>query len=111
MDIGQLERMKKGLSETELMQLEMQVRSERKEAGTLIALACLNAIGIAGIHRFMMGQTAMGILMLLTGGGCFIWTLFDIIGMNGKVARYNLDVEFRVTNEFLVRKRAREGTA
>ena len=36
-------------------------------------------VGILGIHRFMMGDTTNGILMLLTAGGCGVWTLIDFI--------------------------------
>jgi TM2 domain-containing membrane protein YozV len=36
-------------------------------------------VGPLGIHRFMMGDTTNGILMLLTGGGCLIWAFIDLI--------------------------------
>ena len=36
-------------------------------------------VGTLGIHRFMMGDTTNGILMLLTAGGCGIWALIDLI--------------------------------
>ena len=36
-------------------------------------------LGGLGIHRFMMGYTGIGILMLLTGGVCGILTLVDFI--------------------------------
>ena len=36
-------------------------------------------VGVFGIHRFMMGDTTNGILMLLTLGGCGIWALVDFI--------------------------------
>ena len=36
-------------------------------------------VGVLGIHRFMMGDTTNGILMLLTFGGCGIWALIDLI--------------------------------
>ena len=38
-------------------------------------------VGSLGIHRFMMGDTTNGILMLLTAGGCGIWTLIDFISI------------------------------
>ncbi len=40
-------------------------------------LACF--LGWAGVHRFVNGKALSGVLMLLTGGGCFIWLLIDII--------------------------------
>ena len=36
-------------------------------------------VGSLGIHRFMMGDTTNGILMLLTLGGCGIWAMIDFI--------------------------------
>jgi len=35
--------------------------------------------GFLGIHRFMLGHTGMGVLMLLTGGVCGIMVLVDLI--------------------------------
>jgi hypothetical protein len=36
-------------------------------------------VGFLGIHRFMIGDVTNGILMLLTGGGCGIWVIIDLI--------------------------------
>lgn len=41
-------------------------------------LLCL-FVGGLGVHRFYSGDTAIGIVQLLTGGGCGIWWLIDII--------------------------------
>ena len=45
-------------------------------------------VGSLGIHRFMIGDTTNGILMLLTFGGCGIWTLIDLISiLSGNMSR------------------------
>lgn len=36
-------------------------------------------LGGLGIHRFYLGYTTIGVLQLLTGGGCGIWALIDLI--------------------------------
>jgi TM2 domain-containing membrane protein YozV len=41
-------------------------------------LLCL-FLGYVGAHRFYVGKTGTGIAMLLTGGGCGIWSFIDLI--------------------------------
>lgn len=54
-------------------------RSRRKDPNTLLLVSCLGLIGIAGIQRFMVGQTGMGLLYFFTGGFCGIGTIVDIV--------------------------------
>jgi hypothetical protein len=45
-------------------------------------------VGTLGIHRFMIGDTTNGILMLLTFGGCGVWALIDLISiLSGNMSR------------------------
>lgn len=45
----------------------------------LVAFLLALFLGGLGIHRFYLGYTGIGIAQLLTGGGCGIWALIDII--------------------------------
>jgi TM2 domain-containing membrane protein YozV len=36
-------------------------------------------LGCFGVHRFYLGYTTIGIVQLLTCGGCGIWVIVDFI--------------------------------
>jgi TM2 domain-containing membrane protein YozV len=61
------------------------VKKELRRAETdsgksqLVALILVLVIGYLGIHRFYLGYTGIGIIQLLTLGGCGIWALVDMI--------------------------------
>ena len=48
-----------------------------KEWLTVVLLSWL--VGGLGVDRFYLGQTGLGILKLVTCGGCYVWTLYDAI--------------------------------
>jgi len=45
----------------------------------LVTLLLSILVGGLGVHRFYVGKVGTGVLMLLTGGGCGIWAIIDII--------------------------------
>lgn len=52
---------------------------EHGEKSQLVALLLAIFLGALGVHRFYLGYTGIGIIQLLTGGGCGIWFIIDII--------------------------------
>lgn len=45
----------------------------------LISLILCILVGSLGIHRFYTGNIVTGVLMLITLGGCGVWTIIDLI--------------------------------
>lgn len=54
------------------------VAGQPKLNGNHILLASILA-GSYGVDRFMLGQTGLGVLKLLTLGGCGVWHVIDVI--------------------------------
>ncbi len=44
-----------------------------------IALILCILVGSLGVHRFYTGNIVTGVLMLITLGGCGVWTIIDLI--------------------------------
>ena len=57
------------------------MNAEQKENQNkwLITLVLCWLVGVFGVHRFYTGHTMIGILQLITFGGCGIWTIIDLI--------------------------------
>tara|TARA_Y100001970_G_scaffold104228_1_gene130613 strand:- start:12559 stop:12780 length:222 start_codon:yes stop_codon:yes gene_type:complete len=55
----------------------MEQQTSDKDWTTLLILSIL--LGGLGVDRFYAGHIGLGVLKLLTIGGCGIWALIDII--------------------------------
>ncbi len=44
-------------------------------------VALILAILLPGIDRIYLGYTGLGIMKFVTFGGCFIWTVIDVISI------------------------------
>ncbi len=51
----------------------------KRQVKWLLALLMSIFLGSLGIDRFIMGHVGLGILKLITFGGCGIWWLIDVI--------------------------------
>ncbi|SDC72154.1 TM2 domain-containing protein [Niabella drilacis] len=71
-------------------QFLMLYQRRRKSRQELLLLSLLGFVGVAGIHRLIIGDIALGIIYLLTGGLCLIGTIVDIININSLTTRYNM---------------------
>jgi TM2 domain-containing membrane protein YozV len=62
---------------------------ELKDPTTILLVSIF--LGGLGIDRFMLGDTGMGILKLLTGGCCGILTIIDWFTVSKKTKELNFN--------------------
>ncbi len=65
-------------------------RARRREPQTILLLALVGFLGLAGVQRFVVDQIGMGILYLLTGGLCLIGTIIDMVNYKRIAFEYNI---------------------
>ena len=47
--------------------------------------------GAIGLDRFLLGDTTMGVLKLITAGGCGIWAIVDLFLIMGLTRKKNFE--------------------
>jgi TM2 domain-containing membrane protein YozV len=57
--------------------------SDQKQKTVALILCVIGFITVGGLHRFYTGHIGTGVLQLLTGGGCLIWQIIDLIAIAG----------------------------
>jgi TM2 domain-containing membrane protein YozV len=62
---------------------------EFKDPMTLLLISIF--LGCFGIDRFMLGDVGLGIVKLLTMGGCGIWTIIDWFLIQSKTRETNFN--------------------
>ena len=84
-----MQHLTKEMSDMQAQQFLSFYRGKRKERQTLLLLTLIGFFGVAGIQRFVVGETGMGILYLITIGFCGIGTIIDLININKITSDYN----------------------
>jgi TM2 domain-containing membrane protein YozV len=77
------------MNESQQKQFLLLYQGKRKEEQTMILLTVLGFFGFAGIQRFVIGETLMGILFFFTAGFCLIGTIVDLVNIKGMTYDYN----------------------
>lgn len=72
-------RIEKILKKAEKSNLSSPAAGGKSNKKWVVALLLVIFVGGLGIHRFYLGYTWQGVVQLLTGGGCGVWALIDLI--------------------------------
>lgn len=63
----------------EIIAISKYISSNDDSSDWLVTLLLCIFLGAFGVHRFYSKQIGIGILQLITAGGCGIWVIIDII--------------------------------
>ncbi|MBS1946623.1 MAG: TM2 domain-containing protein [Bacteroidetes bacterium] len=88
-ELVMIQNLLKDMTESQQQHFFTLYQGKRKDKQTMLILTLLGFLGIAGIQRFIIGETGMGILYLLTGGLCCIGTIIDLVNLDDMVSKFN----------------------
>jgi TM2 domain-containing membrane protein YozV len=88
-ELNYVQSLTRDLSPDQLQQFAYLYRTKRKDGQTILIVALAGFVGLAGIHRLILGQIGMGILYFLTLGLCGIGTIVDLINARSMANEYN----------------------
>jgi len=97
-EIAYLNMIVQPLTDQQAAQFAMMYRARRKDPQMILILAIVGFLGIAGIHRLIIGNIGLGILYVLTGGLCGIGTIVDIVNYKKLASGYNQQQAYEVAN-------------
>jgi TM2 domain-containing membrane protein YozV len=91
-----IERLTAGMSHENIQQFAAAYRQVRKDPQTLRLMAIIGIVGVPGLHRFWVGQVAIGFLYLLSWGLLLFGTITDIVKYKEIAFNYNRQVAKRI---------------
>ncbi|MET3977902.1 TM2 domain-containing membrane protein YozV [Mucilaginibacter sp. UYP25] len=77
------------LTDAQKQNFYMIYSGKRRSPQDILIFTLLGFIGIAGVQRFLVGQTLMGLFYFFTGGFCLIGTIVDLINHQSLANEYN----------------------
>ena len=88
----------KEMNENQQQQFYAFYKTKRKEKKDLMILTLIGFFGIAGIQRFVIGETGMGIIYLFTAGFCGIGTIIDLVNLDSMLSKFNQKQAMETSN-------------
>lgn len=96
-EMAYIQELIKDFTDQQAQQFALTYMSRRKDPTNILIFALIGFVGIAGIHRFVLGQVGMGVLYLLTGGLCLIGTIVDLVNHKKLALEFNIKTAQQVS--------------
>lgn len=88
-ELQYLQEMIRDMDEQQQQQFYLLYQGRRKQQQHLLLMTLAGFLGVAGIQRFVIGETGMGIVYLLTVGFCGIGTIVDLVNNKKMALEFN----------------------
>lgn len=87
---SQLSLISNKLGQLDDSKFQLALSLDYKDPSTMLIVSLL--AGPMGVDRFMLNETGLGVLKLLTLGGCLVWTVIDWFLIQDKTKEYNFNL-------------------
>jgi TM2 domain-containing membrane protein YozV len=88
-ELVNIQNLTREMSEAQQQQFILIYSSKRRDEQSLMIMTLIGFFGVAGIQRFVTGETALGILYLFTFGFCGIGTIIDLVNIKRLTSEFN----------------------
>ncbi|MEO8172354.1 MAG: NINE protein [Sediminibacterium sp.] len=87
-----LQALTRELSEEQMLNFVTLYNGKRRKTDQILLGCVLGFVLFAGVQRFMVRQTGMGLLFFFTGGLCLIGTIMDTVNHKKLAFEFNQDM-------------------
>ncbi|RFZ92581.1 TM2 domain-containing protein [Mucilaginibacter conchicola] len=93
-EIAMLSQTTAGLSDAQKQSFYQIYVGKRKNPQEIMLFILFGFLGVAGLHKFLTGQTTLGVVYLFTAGLFFVGTVMDLINHQDITNQYNQKMAF-----------------
>jgi TM2 domain-containing membrane protein YozV len=88
-ELVNIQNLTREMSEVQQQQFILIYSAKRRDEQSLMIMTLIGFFGVAGLQRFVTGETALGILYLFTFGFCGIGTIIDLVNIKRLTSEFN----------------------
>lgn len=98
-ELGYVEHLVKDFDQEEMELFTERYKAQRYSPRFIMVMNLVAFLGIAGIQRFLLGQTVLGIFYVLTWGFLGIGVVYDLVKHKQMTLDYNEKIAFEVAQD------------
>lgn len=93
-EVAMLSQTASGLTDEQKQRFFQIYVTKRKNPQEIMLYILFGFVGVAGLHKFILGEVTMGVLYLFTAGFFFVGTIMDLVNYQDITNQYNQKMAF-----------------